>query len=199
MPAISESAPTAHTPERRKGGGGKGSGGGGKGGGGSGGGGGKSGGGGGGSSSSGGKQDYGGSLASAHPSRIQGPARQRPSRAATRRRGRRKPSDSARALALVRACMHHRTALAAAGSTPLGPVHPTRAGSTEARRGRVCVGATSGDSWADRYAGLDLWDIQVLERIPIRLLWVLHGLVGVPIRLLAGADPQPLLLRVTMR
>jgi hypothetical protein len=127
MPAISESAPTAHTPERRKGGGGKGSGGGGKGGGGSGGGGGKSGGGGGGSSSSGGKQDYGGSLASAHPSRIQGPARQRPSRAATRRRGRRKPSDSARALALVRACMHHRTALAAAGSTPLGPVHPTRA------------------------------------------------------------------------
>jgi hypothetical protein len=134
MPAISESDPTTHTPERRKGGGGKGSGGGGKGGGGSGGGGGKSG-GGGGSSSSGGKCDSGGSLTSAHASCIQGPARQRPSRAATRRRGRRKPSDSARALALVRASMHPRTALAAAESTPLGPAHHTQVGSTEVRRG----------------------------------------------------------------
>jgi hypothetical protein len=48
----------------------------------------------------------------------------------------------------------------------------------------------------DHRPGLDLRDVEVLKWIPIRLLRELHGLVGVPVRLLAGADPRPLLLRV---
>jgi hypothetical protein len=51
----------------------------------------------------------------------------------------------------------------------------------------------------DHHPGLDLWDVEVLEWIPIRLLGQLHGLVGVSVRLLAGADSRPLLLRVRMR
>jgi hypothetical protein len=68
--------------------------------------------------------------------------------------------------------------------------------------GAARVSLAGGDALGhhtDHHPGLDLRDVEVLERLPIRLLRELHGLVAVPVRLLAGADPRPLLLRVRMR
>jgi hypothetical protein len=68
-------------------------------------------------------------------------------------------------------------------------------GATRVSLGRSC----SLGHHADHHPGVDLRDVEVLEWIPIRLLRELHGLVGASVRLLAGTDSRPLLLRIRMR